>query len=122
MIIRVSEAQVKAERVDDFVHRLRALVGDFPSRYQGLHSHEICVDIADPTRVQYVSRWIDEVSLIAYAGADWAMSPVTFPDEETYLEVPLTLRHFTTTTPPDFPATHFAAPDGGSGATSRSKK
>ncbi|WP_169847049.1 hypothetical protein [Rhodococcus rhodnii] len=47
-----------------------------------------------PCRVQYVSAWRDEESLVGYAGPGWRTDAVTFPDEEQMLAQPLTLRHF----------------------------
>lgn len=99
MIVRVSEAAVRADRVEEFIQVLRDLVAGFPAAHDGLLSHEILVDRGDDTCVQYVSRWRDEAALRAYAGDDWATSPVTFPDEDSYLTRPLRLRHFTTETP-----------------------
>lgn len=95
MIIRISEAQVMPDRVEAFIDQLRTLVASFPTRYEGLLSHEILVGIDDPTRIQYVSRWTDQTALIAYAGENWARDPVTFPNEDRFLAAPLTLRHFT---------------------------
>lgn len=94
MIVRVSEAHVREGREDEFLMVLRELVATFPGRYRGLLRHEVLVDLAEPSRVQYVSEWADEAALIAYAGADWRTQPVTFPDEERFLRLPLALRHF----------------------------
>ncbi|TQJ30331.1 putative quinol monooxygenase [Microbacterium sp. SLBN-146] len=94
MIVRVSEARVLPDRGEEFLEALRALVAEFPARYEGLVSHEILIDAADSTRVQYVSRWVDESALVRFAGENWAVDPVTFPEEESYLTAPLTLRHF----------------------------
>jgi len=94
MILRVSEAIVRAGAEQEFLARLHALVADFPDRYQGLLRHEVLVDEAEPRRIQYVSAWREDADLIAYAGALWRTEPVTFPGEEHYLESPLTLRHF----------------------------
>ncbi|MBZ4487146.1 antibiotic biosynthesis monooxygenase [Microbacterium sp. cx-55] len=98
MIIRVSEAHVAPDHIEEFLEQLHALVADFPTRYDGLVSHEILTDMGDPGRIQYVSRWTDQIALIAYAGEAWAHDPVTFPDEDRYLTTPLTLRHFAITT------------------------
>ncbi|WP_148286546.1 hypothetical protein [Microbacterium sp. B19] len=57
-------------------------------------SADVLVDLAEPSRVQYVSEWADEAALISYAGEDWRTQPVTFPDEERFLRRPLALRHF----------------------------
>lgn len=95
MITRVSEAVAKPSTLDEFMSRLRELVAGFPARYGGLIDHEILVDLDDPCRVQYVSRWRDEDALIGYAGAGWRHDPVTFPDEQELLAQPLALRHFT---------------------------
>lgn len=92
--MRVSEARVKDGLEDEFLGRLRDLVADFPDTYAGLLRQEILVDQADARRVQYVSVWRDEDALVAYAGDGWRTDPVTFPDEEHYLSVPLALRHF----------------------------
>ncbi len=97
MITRVSEAHVRPGQTEAFLADLRALVADFPIRYTGLISHEVLIDMTDTNRIQYISRWVDSASLVAYAGADWAEQPVTFPREEAYLVSPLTLRHFTST-------------------------
>lgn len=94
MIIRVSEAHVLPNHTEEFLEQLHTLVADFPTRYDGLLSHEILVDIADPSRIQYISRWADQTALIAYAGENWAHDPVTFPNEDRYLAAPLALRHF----------------------------
>ncbi|MBE1875424.1 putative quinol monooxygenase [Myceligenerans pegani] len=94
MIVRVSEASVRTERFDEFMEILRELVAGFPAAHDGLLGHEILVDRANPTRVQYVSRWRDEEAVRAFAGDGWADTPVTFPDEDAYLTEPLRLRHF----------------------------
>lgn len=94
MIIRVSEAQVIPGRIEEFLEQLHTLVADFPTRYDGLLSHEVLIDASDPTIIQYVSRWTGQTALIAYAGENWAHDPVTFPNEDHYLAEPLTLRHF----------------------------
>ena len=94
MLTRVSEALVKPGREQEFVERVRDLVRTFPETYEGLESHEVLVDLQDPQRVQYVSHWRDEQALENYAGANWRTDPVTFPDEDEYLQRPLTLRHF----------------------------
>ena len=94
MIVRVSEASLRPERADEFMEILRELVAGFPAAHDGLLDHEILVDRADATRVQYVSRWRDEEAVRAYAGDGWADTPVTFPDEDSYLTEPLRLRHF----------------------------
>ncbi|MCP2245661.1 antibiotic biosynthesis monooxygenase family protein [Lentzea aerocolonigenes] len=94
MLTRVSEALVKPGREQEFVERVRSLVRTFPDTYDGLEGHEVLVDLADPRKVQYVSRWRDEQSLENYAGPGWRTDPVTFPDEDEYLQQPLTLRHF----------------------------
>ncbi len=95
MILRVSEALVAPDTRDEFLDRLRALVADFPAEHDGLVDHDVLVDLDDPLRVQYLSRWRDESALVAYAGPAWRTDPVTFPDEDRYLTEPLTLRHFT---------------------------
>ncbi|GHH49616.1 antibiotic biosynthesis monooxygenase family protein [Lentzea cavernae] len=94
MLTRVSEALVKPGREQEFVARVRELVSTFPETYDGLVGHEVLVDLDDPLRVRYVSRWRDERALENYAGAGWRTDPVTFPDEDEYLQRPLTLRHF----------------------------
>ena len=94
MLTRVSEALVKPGREQEFVARVRDLVGTFPEIYDGLVGHEVLVDLDDPRRVQYVSRWRDEQALENYAGSGWRTDPVTFPDEDEYLQRPLALRHF----------------------------
>jgi quinol monooxygenase YgiN len=94
VIVRVSEALVRPGMVDEFLAVLIALVATFPAQYDGLLDHEVLVDRADRTRVRYVSRWAEEASLVAYAGEDWATTPVTFPDEDRYLTGPLELTHF----------------------------
>ena len=96
MIVRISEALLAPGMTEEFMLRLNTLVRDFPSLYDGLISHEVLVDRADPLRVSYVSRWRDESSLVAYAGANWASDPVTFPEEDRFLREPLALRHFVT--------------------------
>jgi heme-degrading monooxygenase HmoA len=94
MITRVSEALVKAGREQEFVERVRDLVKTFPETYEGLLAHQVLVDLGDPQKVQYVSLWRDEQALESYAGPNWRTDPVTFPDEDEYLQRPLTLRHF----------------------------
>ena len=94
MLTRVSEALVRPGREQEFVERVRDLVRTFPAIYDGLISHEVLVDLQEPQRVQYVSRWRDERALENYAGANWRTDPVTFPDEDEYLQKPLELRHF----------------------------
>lgn len=94
MLTRVSEALVKPGREQEFVARVRDLVRTFPEIYDGLEGHEVLVDLDDPLKVQYVSRWRDEQALESYAGLGWRTDPVTFPDEDEYLQRPLTLRHF----------------------------
>lgn len=94
MIVRVSEAHIREGVADEFLALLRELVASFPGRYPGLLRHDVRVDLADPSRVQYVSEWADEAALVAYAGDDWRTQPVTFPDEERFLRGPLVLRHF----------------------------
>lgn len=74
---------------------LRELVQTFPERFDGLIRHEILIDRDDRRRVQYVSVWRDDAALIGYAGAGWRTDAVTFPDEQSLLAQPLTLRHFT---------------------------
>ncbi|MBN9212764.1 MAG: antibiotic biosynthesis monooxygenase [Microbacterium sp.] len=97
MIVRVSEAHVRDGLADEFLTLLRELVASFPERYDGLLRHDVLVDLADPSRVQYVSAWADEAALVAYAGTDWRTQPVTFPEEERFLRRPLELRHFAST-------------------------
>lgn len=94
MLTRVSEALVKPGREQEFVDRSRKLVEAFPEKYDGLLEHEVLVDVDEPHTVQYVSRWRDEQALKDYAGPNWRTDPVTFPDEDQYLQQPLTLRHF----------------------------
>ena len=94
MLTRVSEALVKPGREQEFVERVRELVRTFPETYEGLEGHEVLVDLDDPLKVRYVSRWRDEQALENYAGAGWRTDPVTFPDEAEYLQRPLALRHF----------------------------
>lgn len=93
-IIRLSEAHMRPGRDVEFLEVLRALVATFPETYDGLLSHEVLVDRADPLRVVYRSVWVDDVALVAFAGESWATDPVTFPDEDSYLQGPLVLRHF----------------------------
>jgi len=93
MILRVSEAEVREGREAEFLMLLRALVADFPERYEGLVRHEVLVDQQDRRRVQYSSLWRDDAALEAYAGIHWRSNPVTFPGEEELLVGPLTLRH-----------------------------
>ena len=94
MLTRVSEALVKPGREQEFVERVRDLVRTFPQTYDGLEGHELLVDLDDPLKVRYVSRWRDEQALENYAGPGWRTDPVTFPDEDEYLQRPLALRHF----------------------------
>ncbi|NGY59640.1 antibiotic biosynthesis monooxygenase [Lentzea sp. NEAU-D13] len=94
MLTRVSEALVKPGRELEFVERVRDLVRTFPETYDGLEGHEVLVDLDDPLKVRYVSRWRDEQALENYAGPGWRTDPVTFPDEDEYLQRPLALRHF----------------------------
>lgn len=94
MIVRVSEALIRDDATAEFMARLRALVATFPDQFPGLERHEVLIDTTDERRVQYVSVWQDEDSLIAYAGCGWRTDPVTFPDEDRLLAEPLTLRHF----------------------------
>ncbi len=94
MIVRVSEARVRPGMAEEFLTALTDLVESFPATYAGLLGHDVLVDRSDPLRVQYVSRWVDEPSLVAYAGEDWAITPVTFPDEERFLTGPLALEHY----------------------------
>ncbi|MFD4644510.1 putative quinol monooxygenase [Lentzea sp. NPDC058436] len=94
MLTRVSEALVKPGREQEFVAAVLDLVRTFPEIYDGLVGHEVLVDLDDPQRVRYVSRWRDEQALENYAGAGWRTDPVTFPGEDEYLQRPLTLRHF----------------------------
>jgi len=103
MIVRVSEAHVREGMEEEFLAVLRELVATFPGRYRGLLRHDVLVDLADPGRVQYVSEWVDESALVAYAGADWQTQLVTFPDEERFLRGPLVLRHLAGETPPAVP-------------------
>lgn len=93
-ITRVSEAVVKPAKLEEFLARLHQLVAGFPSTYEGLIDHEVLIDLDEPMRVQYVSRWRDEDALVGYAGSGWRSTPVTFPDEQQLLARPLTLRHF----------------------------
>lgn len=90
MLTRVSEALVKPGREEEFVARVLELVRTFPETYDGF---EVLVDLDDPSRVRYVSRWRDEQALERCAGPGWRTDPVTFPDEDEYLRRPLTLRH-----------------------------
>lgn len=94
MLTRVSEGLVKPGREREFVERVRDLVRTFPETYDGLEGHEVLVDLDDPLKVRYVSRWRDEQALENYAGPGWRTDPVTFPDEDEYLQRPLALRHF----------------------------
>lgn len=94
MLIRVSEALTKPGREREFTERVRDLVKTFPETYEGLLGHEVQVDMDDPCRVRYVSRWRDEQALEAFAGQNWRTDPVTFPDEDEFLRQPLKLRHF----------------------------
>lgn len=96
MIIRVSEARVREGMEAEFLIALRRLVETFPHRFDGLRDHEILINHEDPRRIRYVSRWRDERALAEYAGAEWATTPVTFPDEGRFLAGPLTLEHFRT--------------------------
>ncbi|PWJ47617.1 Antibiotic biosynthesis monooxygenase [Quadrisphaera granulorum] len=68
MIVRVSQAWVRGDRVEEFMVRLRELVADFPQMHPGLVRHEVQVDLDDVPRVQYVSWWRDEAALVHYAG------------------------------------------------------
>ncbi|MBA8816932.1 heme-degrading monooxygenase HmoA [Microbacterium halimionae] len=98
MIVRTSEALVRPESRAEFLTTLHALVEGFPAAYPGLIDHEVLVDHHDPDRILYVSRWASEEGLAHYAGVNWATEPVTFPDEDRYLQRPLTLRHFSAQT------------------------
>lgn len=93
VIVRVSEAHVRDGLEEEFLTRLRDLVSSFPDRYEGLVRHAVLVDLADPRRVQYVSEWVNEAALVAYAGEGWRTDAVTFPDEDAYLRQPLALSH-----------------------------
>lgn len=81
---------------EEFLTALTDLVASFPDTYAGLLGHDVLVDRAEPLRIQYVSRWADEASLIVYSGEGWATTPVKFPDEERFLTGPLTLQHYNT--------------------------
>src|ERR671912_2934633 len=94
MIVRVSEALVRPDALVAFMTALDELVADLPGRFPGLLAHEVLVDLEDPHRVQYVSRWRDEDAVVDFAGAAWRTAPVTFPGEDAMLVRPLTLRHF----------------------------
>ena len=96
MLTRVSEALVKPGREQEFAERVRDLVRTFPETYEGLLAHEVLVDLDDPQKVRYVSRWRDEQALENYAGKNWRTDPVTFPGEDEYLQRPLALRHYKT--------------------------
>ena len=98
MLTRVSEALVKPGREEEFVARVLELVRTFPETCDGFEGHEVLVDLDDPSRVRYVSRWRDEQALERYAGPGWRTDPVTFPDEDEYPRQPLTLRHFASVT------------------------
>ena len=97
MIVRVSEARVRPDRLDEFMSALHQLVAGFPARFDGLIGHEVLVDDADPTTVQYVTRWRDEAALVGYAGPGWRTDAVTFPGERDLLLEPLALRHLVVT-------------------------
>ncbi|WP_373285519.1 putative quinol monooxygenase [Agromyces bauzanensis] len=84
VIIRVSEAHVHRESRDEFLVLLHELVATFPDAYDGLLGHDVLIDLEDPVRIQYVSRWRDERALATYAGPRWRTDPVTFPDEERF--------------------------------------
>jgi heme-degrading monooxygenase HmoA len=92
VIVRVSEASVRAGRLGAFLRRLQAEVGPYRERFDGLLSDEVLTD--GETAVLYVSRWRDEAALEAFAGPDWRTAPVTFDDEDSYLSSPLRVRHF----------------------------
>jgi quinol monooxygenase YgiN len=96
MIVRVSEAHLRVGLQEEFMTLLLNLVANFPQPYPGLLRHEVLIDRADPLRVQYLSVWSDEASLVNYAGERWQSEPVTFPEEDRYLAQPLTLHHFDT--------------------------
>jgi len=95
VIIRISEAHVRPDKLEEFMRVLLDLVKTFPEANPGLLSHEVVVDVTDPLRVAYRSEWADEASVAAFAGESWATEPVTFPGEDELLQRPLVLRHFT---------------------------
>ena len=94
VIVRTSEARVIEGMEAAFLAKLLEVVADFPRDYPGLLSHDVLQDLGDPTRFMYVSRWRDEESVARFAGPRWRDEPVTFPDEDTFMAQPLTLRHF----------------------------
>lgn len=95
MILRLSEAHVRPERLPEFLRVLAAEVGDYPRRHDGLLAHDVLLrEDDDGPVVVYMSRWREAADVERFAGPEWRSRPVVFPDEDVYLRGPLRLTHF----------------------------
>jgi hypothetical protein len=95
VILRLSEAHVRRERLQEFLRVLGEEVRDYPDRHAGLLAHDVLVreDDEGPV-VVYMSRWREAGDVERFAGPQWRSRPVVFPDEDVYLRRPLQLTHF----------------------------
>jgi hypothetical protein len=95
VILRLSEAHVRPERLQDFLRVLADVVREYPDRHDGLIAHDVLLgEDDDGPVVVYMSRWREAGDLERFAGPQWRSRPVVFPDEERYLRRPLQLTHF----------------------------
>lgn len=97
MIVRISEARVRAGMLAEFRDFIVDGTREF-AHLDGFLGAEILFS-EEASELAYISRWRDEAALERFAGSGWRIKSVMLPYQERFLVEPLRLRHFTTTEP-----------------------
>jgi hypothetical protein len=98
VIVRVWEADVAQERVDEFCALIASKILPRALAAEGCLSGEVLRPLADepgaPVRVIGITRWRDEKSLRALLGPMWRLRPMWEEEELEYIEGAPRVTHY----------------------------
>ncbi|MFF7636201.1 antibiotic biosynthesis monooxygenase family protein [Kitasatospora sp. NPDC008050] len=101
MIVRIWEARVAPKLVTEFCAVIQSEMLPQLAGLDGCLGGELLRSLpGGPHRVLVVTRWRDEEALRGYAGPAWAKRPVWSDEQQTYLEQPPEVAHFTVLSSP----------------------
>lgn len=96
MIVRIWEAQVAPDRLEEFCAKLVNESIPALGAIDGFLGGELLRSVTDGDhRVLVLARWRDEAAIRAYAGPMWRIRPVWAEGEFRNLEHPPVVSHFT---------------------------
>ena len=99
MIVRMWEAHVTPDRVDEFCAQLTDRSIPALATLDGFLGAELLRSVSEEDhRVVVLARWRDEAAIRAYAGAMWRIRPVWAEGEFRNLEHPPVVSHFSPVT------------------------